>query len=273
MHVKCKAPVSVSSSIADAIPWPLDTAANSSTCSCSPAAADEASEEQPPRGSAGCESADQEFGQGGGCFPTAFCRTSLGQGCTVCVCTAPWGRDYLTLSWGTARGSPRSQVVTGSRGHYFHPGVQSVSQTPVWSQQQVLCGQVQFGNLFFRELRLVVQSSGSPGPRPHCPPRNPGLGGLCSPPSKHSLHLFRDLPDLYPLRCPFPPCSGFIQAFCFITAILCPKGAREIREGVQESQCRGGSAEPREGAAGNAEQVPQARAGSARPGGPAGTPL
>ena len=53
--------------------------------------------------------------------------------------------------------------------------------------------------------------------------------------------------------------------------LFLPKGTRKIREGVQEGQCCGGSSEPREGAAGNAEHVPQAGAGPARPGGLAGT--
>lgn len=51
-----------------------------------------------------------------------------------------------------------------------------------------------------------------------------------------------------------------------------PKGTRKIREGVQESQCCGGSTEPCGGATGNAGHVPQTRPGPARPGGLAGTP-
>ena len=64
--------------------------------------------------------------------------------------------------------------------------------------------------------------------------------------------------------------SSFIQSICPHFIVFLPKGTRKIGEGVQEGQCCGGSSEPREGAAGNAEHVPQARTGPARPGGLAG---
>lgn len=187
------------------------------------------------------------------------------------------GLPYSEL--GTSHGLPEVTGGDWKQGscymlsNYFRPGAPSVSQTPVLSQWQVLCGQIQFGNLFFREFRLVVPSSGSPGPRCIV---FPGILGL-----EAFLHRRASTPSIRFMTClssppctaPSHPCSGFIQAFCFLTAILSPTGAREVREGVQESQCRGGSAEPCEGAAGNAEQVSQAGTGSAGPGGPAGTLL
>lgn len=57
---------------------------------------------------------------------------------------------------------------------------------------------------------------------------------------------------------PFPFwCLGVTQATSFPSVLFVSlKGTRKVREGFQASQCGGGSAEPREGAAGDAEHVP-----------------
>lgn len=72
-------------------------------------ASDTASEEQPPGGSSGCKSADQELGQRGGPFSSWVCRTKLWHGCqTVYVCmrvlggAGAWLANGLALGWGGA---------------------------------------------------------------------------------------------------------------------------------------------------------------------------
>lgn len=131
------------------------------------------------------------------------------------------------------------------------------------------------GIWFSEGLKLVVGSSGSPGPWTALP-----LSGILDserflrPLSEHSGPLGVAATSLSsPAQCVFPvPRSGILQGFCSLTSIpSLPKGTRKVREGVQESQCRGGGAEPREGAAGDAERVPPAGARPTRPGGLAGT--